>query len=96
MNKQLDELRKRRIELLATIAAQRILAAEEASYLESRMGWVDKGWRAASFLRSNPIFLTGVTAFLLFRRRGAFGLVKGAWAMWKKYRAFASRRHASD
>ncbi len=90
MNKQLDELKKRRLELLATIAAQRILVADEVTFLEPRLVWVDKGWRAVSFLRSSPMFLAGVAAFLLFRRRGAIGLVRGAWSVWKKYRTFAS------
>jgi hypothetical protein len=90
MNKQLDEVMQRRGELLTKIAGQREQMAEIESQWQARLVLVDKGLAAVRHLRSNPAWVAGAAVLLMFRRHGAFGLAKGAWLMWKRYRSIAS------
>lgn len=96
MNRQLNELAQHRIELLTRIAAQRVQMADAGEQWQTRLAMIDKGLNAVRFLRSSPVLLAGTAALLLFRRHGAIGLIKGAWQMWKRYRAFASYRRGRE
>jgi len=90
MNDQMFALMQHRSELLARIAVQRKQAAEIGSHLQTPLALADKALAVARFLRSKPMLVAGVVAFIMIRRRGVVGLVKGAWRLWKGYRQFAA------
>lgn len=88
MNEKIAELRQKRGELLARIAAQRIQLAEVATQFSIPLALADKGVAAARYLRSHPLLVAGITAFFVARRRGLAGLLSvGRW-LWKGYRYF--------
>lgn len=86
MNSQILEVRQRRGELLARIAAQREQVAEIGTRWQTPLALADQGLAVVRFLRSHPALTAGVVALLVIRRRGVFGLVRGGWQMWKGYR----------
>jgi len=90
MNKRMLEVRKRRGELLARIAAQRTEVAELGARWQVPLALADQGLAAVRYLRSNPFLFAGLAALLVIRRRGVVGLAKGAWRVWKGYRFIAA------
>ena len=90
MNKQLDEILRRRGELLTLITDQREQLSGEAQLWQPRLELADKGLNAVRTLRSSPVLFASAAALLLFRRHGLAALLKGAWMMWQRYRRFVS------
>lgn len=88
MNSQMFELMQRRGELLANIAAQREQLTEVGAHWRAPLAIADQGVAAARFLRCHPLLVAGVTAFIVTRRRGVAGLIRGVWRVWKGYRYF--------
>ena len=85
MSKQIFLVLGRRSELLERIAAQREQLTEIGTRLETPLALTDQGLAALRFFRSRH-FLVAVAVALLTHRRGVFGIVKGAWRLWKGYR----------
>lgn len=69
---------------------QRGQVAEIGRRWETPLAIADQGVAAVRFLRSHPVLVAGIAALLLVRRRGVVGLAKGAWMVWKGYRAIAA------
>jgi len=90
MNKQLDEILRRRGELLTRITDQREAMGAQAEQWQPRLDLVDKGVNVVRMLRSSPVLFAGAAALLLLRRHGAMVFLKGGWMMWQRYRRFAS------
>ena len=90
MNKQMLEIMQRRGELLARIAAQREQVAEAGARWKAPLALADRGLAAARFLRARPLLVAGIAALFVIRRRGAAGMVTGAWRMWKLYKSAVS------
>ena len=90
MNKRLFELKQRRGELLARIAAQREQVALAGAEWDAPLALADRGIAGVRYLRSHPLLVVGAMAFVLIRRRRAAGLMWGAWRLWKGYRYFSS------
>lgn len=89
MNERLLELRQRRGELLARIAVQRGQVGEIASRCEGPLALADQGLSVFRFLRARPLLVAGVAALLVWRRRGAAGMIRTGWWAWKGYRYLA-------
>lgn len=90
MNKQMFEVMHRRSELLARIAVQREQIAGIGMRWQVPLEVADKGLAAVRFLRSNPILLAGMIAFIAIRRRGLAGMVMNGWRIWRLYKSAAS------
>ena len=90
MNGQLSAVMQRRGELLDRIASQRVQMAEIGARLQAPLSLADRGIAVVRFLRSNPVLVTGVIAFLVVRRRSAVAAVGVIWRVWKAYRSFTT------
>ncbi len=90
MNEKLYELKQRRGELLARIAAQRGQIAEAGAEWDAPLALADRGIAGVRYLRRHPLLVAGAMAFILVRRRSAAGLMWGAWRLWKGYRYFST------
>ncbi|MFZ2541169.1 MAG: YqjK-like family protein [Gallionella sp.] len=88
MNEKMSKLMQRRIELLVRIAAQREQMSEIEADWRAPLALADQGVAAVRFLRCHPLLVAGVVAFLVVRRRGVAGLVRGLWQVWKGYRYY--------
>ena len=90
MNERMLEVMRRRSELQARIAAQRVQIAEAGVRWQPVLALADRGIAAAGFLRSHPALVGGVAALMLIRRRGVTGLLRMGWRVWKGYRYLAA------
>lgn len=90
MNSQLSAVMQRRGELLARIASQRVQMSEVGARLHAPLAWADRGVAAVRFMQSNRVLVVGVIAAVVMRRRGAAGLARVAWRVWKGYRSFTA------
>ena len=90
MDNRMPSVMQRRGELLARIASQREQLAGVATRLQTPFAVADRGLAAVRFLRSHPALVAGVAAVLVMRRRGAAGLARIFWRMWKGYRVFTA------
>lgn len=90
MNRQMLEVMQRRGELVAKIAAQREQISELGTRWQLPLALVDQGLVAARCVRAHPVIVASAAALLVVRRRGILGLVKGAWSLWKVYRAVSA------
>jgi hypothetical protein len=86
MNEKMVGLMRRRGELLAKIATQRDQLGEIGKQLQIPLALADRGVAAVRFLRGHPLLTAGVATFVVIRRRGLAGLLRGAWRLWKGYR----------
>ena len=90
MDSKMSRVMQRRGELLARIDSQRKQLAGAAERLQVPFAVADRGLAVVRFLRSHPVFVAGVAAVLVIRRRGAAGLAKVTWRVWKGYRVFTA------
>jgi hypothetical protein len=97
MNQRMFELMQGRAELLARIAAQREQMTEFGTHWRTPLALADQGVAAVRFLRCHPLLAAGVKNYFAMRRRGAAGLVRRVWRVWKGYRyvAFFSKKLSS-
>jgi hypothetical protein len=65
MNAKLIELAEQRAVLVARAAAQRAELSQALASWRGPLGVADQGWAAVRYLRSNPMLLGGVAAFLV-------------------------------
>lgn len=86
MNSQMLVVKQRRGELLARIAAQREQVAQIGTRWQAPLALADQGLVVVRFLRSHPALVASVVALFVIRRRGAVGLMKSGWRVWKGYR----------
>jgi len=86
----MSRVMQRRGELLSRIDFQRKQLAGAAERLQVPFAVADRGLAAVRFLRSHPVLVAGVAAVLVIRRRGAAGLARIFWRMWKGYRVFTA------
>lgn len=86
MNIRLFEVKQRRNEILARIAAQREALAEVEISLQKPLTYVDQGLGAVRFLRAHLALTTALAALIGIRRRGVFGLGKLVWRGWRLFR----------
>lgn len=78
--KSLEELQRRRSEIIEKIEAQRLELAEIAQHLKAPLSMVDKGMTAVRFIRQHPALTGGgVLALWGLRRHGVLGLVRKVW-----------------
>lgn len=92
MDRELSQLLLRRGEILGRIRRQRVDIAEFAGQLAPALGWAERGLSLFGQVRQHPYVVTGVAAFVLWRRRGLSGVVKSGWRMWRGLRLFAALR----
>ena len=77
MNKRLESVATRRLEILEKIAAQRLELAEISRELQRPLGVVDIGWKGINFIRSHPALMAGLAGgFLALRRTGVIGWIQ--------------------
>ena len=84
MNPKLTELAEQRAALVARAEAQRAELSQALSSWRGPLKVVDQGWAVVRYLRSNPMLLGGVAAFLIALR--PWRLVKWLpprWLMWR-------------
>jgi hypothetical protein len=65
MNAKLIELAEQRAVLVARAAAQRAELSQALASWRGPLAVADRGWAAVRYLRSNPMLLGGVAAFLV-------------------------------
>jgi len=84
MNPKLLELADQRATLVARAAAQRVELSQALASWRRPLALADQGLAAARYLRSNPMLLGGVVAFLIGLR--PWRLVKWlprGWLTWR-------------
>lgn len=86
MNEQMLAVMQRRSELLAKIDAQREQLTRAGVRWRMPLALADQGLAVWRFMRARPVLVAGVTALLVWRRRGAVGAIKLGWRAWKGYR----------
>ena len=86
MNERMLAVMQRRGELLAKITSQREQVVQIGARLEKPLALADQGLAMLRFMRSRPVLVAGVAALLVWRRRGALGVMKLGWRAWKGYR----------
>jgi len=86
MNERMLAVMQRRGELLAKITSQREQVVQIGARLEKPLALADQGLAVLRFMRSRPLLVAGVAALLVWRRRGALGVMKLGWRAWKGYR----------
>ena len=86
MNERMLAVMQRRGELLAKITSQREQVVQIGARLEKPLALADQGLAVLRFMRSRPVLVAGVAALLVWRRRGALGVMKLGWRAWKGYR----------
>jgi hypothetical protein len=84
----MQELQRRRAELLVQIALQREQVAAFGTKLERPLALADRGWSVVQFMRRQPLLVGVLTALFVVRRRGLTGLARMAWKAWKGYGLF--------
>lgn len=89
MRNKMAELKHRRGELLARIAAQRGQLSEISSNLRTPLVIADRGVAAVRFLRGHPLLGAGVLVFVVLNRRGLAALMRKLLGAWKGYRYIA-------
>lgn len=90
MDRELSRLLLRRGEILGRIRRQRIEIADSAGQLAPALGWAERGLSLFAQVRQHPYVVTGVAAFVLWRRRGLSRVLKSGWRMWRGLRLFAT------
>ena len=86
MNKQLANLACRRLEILKRIEAQRTEIADISGHFHKPLAVVDVGRKAVRFAYSHPVLVAGgLTALLIWRRKGISGLAEDAWRLLYRY-----------
>jgi len=88
MNKDIDELRLRRSELLARISTQRNQVTETVTHLQASLSLANRGFAAVRLLRSHPLLAAGIAVLIMIRRRGVTGMAMGMLGLWRGYRYF--------
>jgi hypothetical protein len=86
MNRKIAELKHRRGELLARIAAQREQMSTIGADLRTPLALADRGVAAVRYLRNHPLLAAGVLAFVVLHRRGVAALMGRVLGVWKSYR----------
>lgn len=86
MNERMLAVMQRRGELLAKIDSQREQVAQAGARWQAPLALADQGLAVLRFMRSKPVLVAGVAALLVWRRRGALGVIKMGWRAWKGYR----------
>jgi len=86
MSEKMLAVMQRRSELLAKIASQRKQVGQFGARWQAPLALADQGLAALRFMRSKPLLVAGVAALLVWRRRGAVGVIKLGWRAWKGYR----------
>lgn len=86
MNEQMLAVMQRRGELLAKIDSQREQVVQIGARWQAPLALADQGLAALRFMRARPVLVAGVAALLVWRRRGAVGVIKLGWRAWKGYR----------
>jgi hypothetical protein len=84
MNEKLIELAEQRAVLVAKAASQRTDLSQALSSWRGPLNSVDQGWSTVRYLRSNPMVLGGVAAFLIALR--PWRMVKWlppGWLLWR-------------
>jgi hypothetical protein len=82
MNKRLDILASRRLELLETIEAQRMDVARISQHLEKPLAVADVAVNAVRLIYDHPAWFAGaMTALLTWRRKGLAGMAKNGWRL---------------
>ena len=77
MNKRLESVATRRLEILEKIAAQRLELAEISRDFQRPLGVVDTGLKGINFIRSHPALMAGLAGgFLALRRTGIIGWIQ--------------------
>jgi hypothetical protein len=86
MKKQLANLADRRLEILKRIEAQRMEMAGISGHLQKPMGIVDVGLKGVRFVYRHPVMMVGgLTALLIWRRKGVVGVVEKGWRWLYRY-----------
>lgn len=86
MSEKMLAVMQRRGELLARIASQREQVGQVGARWQGPLALADQGVAALRFMRARPVLVAGVTALIVWRRRGAVGTIRMAWRAWKGYR----------
>lgn len=92
VDRALSQVLLRRGELLGRIRQQRAEVAALAAQMEPALTLADRGlslWRRAG---QHPYVVAGVTALVLWRRRGLSGLLRSGFRLWRGWRFFSAFR----
>jgi hypothetical protein len=77
MNKRLESVAIRRLEILEKIAAQRMELSEISQDFQRPLGVVDTGLKGINFIRSHPALMASLAGgFLALRRTGIVGWIQ--------------------
>ena len=77
MNKRLESVASRRLEIQQKIEAQRMELAEISRDLQRPLGVVDTGLKGINFVRSHPALMAGLAGgFLAIRHTGFIGWIQ--------------------
>ena len=90
VNNQLDEIMKKRAELLARIAAQRQDVVSIGARLRTPLAIADHAVVAGRYLRAHPLLLAalaGVVVVIAVRRRSLIAVAGSALRYWNFYSA---------
>lgn len=86
MNKQLANLADRRATLIEKIEVQRMEMAGISGNLHRAMGIVDVGLKGVRFVYRHPVVVAGgLTALLIWRRKGIGGVAEKGWHWLYRY-----------
>lgn len=105
MNKRLDILASRRLELLETIEDQRMDVARISQHLKRPLAVADVAVKAVRLILDHPaLFAGGMAALMTWRRKGIIGLAKNGWRLLYLYpsaiflglKYLSSKRHSSS
>jgi hypothetical protein len=82
MNKRLESVAIRRLEILEKIAAQRLELVALSQDFQRPLGVVDTGLKGINFIRNHPTLLAGLAGgFLALRRTGIIGWMHKGWSL---------------
>lgn len=86
MKKQLANLADRRLEILKRIEAQRMEMADISGHWQKPMGMVDVGLKGVRLVYRHPVMVVGgLTALLIWRRKGIAGVAEKGWRWLYRY-----------
>ena len=84
MNGKLARLAERRQLLVARVAAQRFILAQDIEPWRARLELADRGVAAFQYVRRHPaLMLGGALLLAMFRTRGAGKWLQRGWLVWQ-------------
>jgi hypothetical protein len=97
MSNRAQDLAAKRERLVARVAAQRVVLAQQMEPWRARLAVADQGIAAVRTVGRHPLLLVGVAVLLVvWRPRGAVRWLQYSWMAWQVSRKLRSPEHGKE